>query len=120
MTSHGISRTIAQRHAGGSSLGSKAPCVLLRREEDDTRPVGSGPRYYGYPVIGRGLSDAAGGRSAHPWQGSLLLRLNREPDSKRQSLLSGTGIILLGRHSNRRSAGTHFWETTLDKNSRLI
>jgi myxalamid-type polyketide synthase MxaD len=101
----------------------------LRREEDEhTVLLGSLGALYtlGYPVDWNLIYPSAGRcvrLPFYPWQRE---RCWLEPsagntDSRRDQVSqSGTGNHpLLGRHfKSAHPAGTHFWETTLDKNSR--
>jgi acyl transferase domain-containing protein/acyl carrier protein len=100
----------------------------LRRDEDEhTVLLGSLGALYalGYPVDWN-LIYPAGGRCVqlpfYPWQRERcwLEPAAGDTNSHRQQVSrSGTGNhSLLGRHfDSPHPAGTHFWETTLDKNS---
>jgi myxalamid-type polyketide synthase MxaE and MxaD len=100
----------------------------LRREEDEhTVLLGSLGALYtlGYPVDWN-LIYPTGGRCVrlpfYPWQRERcwLEPSARDTDSHwKQVSRSGTGNHpLLGRHfKSAHPAGTHFWETTLDRNS---
>jgi acyl transferase domain-containing protein/acyl carrier protein len=100
----------------------------LRREEDEhTVLLGSLGALYtlGYPVDWN-LIYPTGGRCVrlpfYPWQRERcwLEPSAEDTDSHREQVSrSGTGNHpLLGRHFKpAHPAGTHFWETTLDKNS---
>jgi myxalamid-type polyketide synthase MxaD len=100
----------------------------LRREEDEhTVLLGSLGALYtlGYPVDWN-LIYPTGGRCVrlpfYPWQRERcwLEPSAGDTDSHREQVSrSGTGDHpLLGRHfKSAHPAGTHFWETTLDKNS---
>ena len=100
----------------------------LRREEDErTVLLGSLGALYtlGYPVDWN-LIYPTGGRCVrlpfYPWQRERcwLEPSAGDTDSHREQVSrSGTGNHpLLGRHfKSPHPAGTHFWETTLDKNS---
>ncbi|MGA2604831.1 MAG: beta-ketoacyl synthase N-terminal-like domain-containing protein [Verrucomicrobiia bacterium] len=100
----------------------------LRREEDEhTVLLGSLGALYtlGYPVDWNVIYPT-GGRCVrlpfYPWQRERcwLEPSTEDTDSHREQVSrSGTGDhALLGRHfESAHRAGTHFWQTTLDKNS---
>jgi myxalamid-type polyketide synthase MxaE and MxaD len=100
----------------------------LRREEDEhTVLLGSLGALYtlGYPVDWN-LIYPTGGRCvrlpSYPWQRERcwLESATKDIDSHREHVSrSGTGDHpLLGRHfTSAHPAGTHFWQTTLDKSS---
>jgi len=101
----------------------------LRREEDEhTVLLGSLGALYtlGYPVDWNLIYPTAGRcvrLPLYPWQRERcwLEPSAGDTDSHRDQVSrSGTGNHpLLGRHfKSAHPAGTHFWETTLDKNSR--
>jgi myxalamid-type polyketide synthase MxaE and MxaD len=101
----------------------------LRREEDEhTVLLGSLGALYtlGYPVDWNLIYPTAGRcvrLPSYPWQRERcwLEPSAGDADSHRDQVSrSGTGNHpLLGRHfKSAHPAGTHFWETTLDKNSR--